>query len=196
MEYTKIPTTTFQKLQINAGIICTEFEPSTGVATGQIGATTGGAKFSATPSFKDFGDDVDNCPKKTKEMMQIEDWDVALSGSLITVDAATAKMLIAACDIDGTDSNKLVPRNNLKSTDFEDLWLIGDYSDKNENGTNKTAGYVAIKVINALNEGGFQLETADKSKGKFAFNFVGHYSMDAQDTVPFEVYVKAGTVTP
>ena len=48
-------------------------------------------------------------------------------------------------------------------------------------------------MMNSLSTGGFQIKSSDKAKGQFAFEFTGHYSMDAQDTVPFEVYVKAGT---
>lgn len=193
MEYTQIPVDTFKNLQMNAGIICTGFVPSTGVASGQIGATTGGVTFSATPSFTDFGEDIDNCPKNMMELKKLDSWEVKLSGSLVTVDIDTAKMLIAACDVSG---NKATPRNDLKTADFDDIWLIADYSEVNETATGSTAGFIAIKVLNALNTGGFQLKTADKSKGNFSFEFTGHYSMDAQDTVPFEVYVQAGTTTP
>ena len=33
----------------------------------------------------------------------------------------------------------------------------------------------------------------DRAKGQFAFEYTAHYSMSAQDTVPFEIYIKAGT---
>jgi hypothetical protein len=74
--------------------------------------------------------------------------------------------------------------------DFEDIWLVGDYSDKN-GPTN--GGYIAIHMMDTLSTGGFQLQTADKAKGQFAFEFTAHFSMDAQDTVPFEIYVHPGT---
>ena len=48
-------------------------------------------------------------------------------------------------------------------------------------------------MINALSTGGFQLQTADKEKGTFSFEYTAHYSMSAQDTVPFEVYVSPAT---
>ena len=62
MKFTKIPSDAFQKLQINAGILTTDFTPATGTIgeAGQIGATTGGVNFTATPSFSDFGEDIDN----------------------------------------------------------------------------------------------------------------------------------------
>lgn len=65
MKYTKIPEDTFKQLQINAAILLSEFTPATGTfeASSQIGATTGGISFTATPTYTDFGDDIDNCPK-------------------------------------------------------------------------------------------------------------------------------------
>jgi hypothetical protein len=48
-------------------------------------------------------------------------------------------------------------------------------------------------MMNALSTGGFQIQTADKEKGQFSFEFTGHYSKDSADTVPFEIYIKAGT---
>ena len=47
--------------------------------------------------------------------------------------------------------------------------------------------------MKALNTAGVQLQTTKNGKGQFAFEFHGHYDIDDIDTVPFEVYVKAGT---
>jgi hypothetical protein len=52
---------------------------------------------------------------------------------------------------------------------------------------------MAIKLINALSTGGFKLQSNDKGKGDFAFEFTGHYTMEDIDAVPFEMYIKAGT---
>ena len=62
--------------------------------------------------------------------------------------------------------------------------------------TGDDAGFVAIHMLNALNTGGFQIQSTDKEKGKFAFEFTGHYSMSAQDTVPYEIYIQQGGVAP
>ena len=73
MKFTKIPSDAFQKLQINAGILTTDFTPSTGAIgeAGQIGATTGGVNFTATPTYSDFGEDIDNCPKNVQYSCQL-----------------------------------------------------------------------------------------------------------------------------
>lgn len=192
MKFTKIPSDAFQKLQINAGILTTDFTPATGTVgeAGQIGATTGGVNFTATPTYSDFGEDIDNCPKNMKELKKLDSWEVKMTGTFVDADTAIAKRLCGAADIGATDTTKVTPRNDLKDADFDDIWLVGDYSDKNGE-TN--GGFIAIKLINALSTGGFQLQTSDKAKGQLAFEFTGHYSMSAQDAVPFEIYIKAGT---
>lgn len=192
MKFTKIPSDAFQKLQINAGILTTDFTPATGTIgeAGQIGATTGGINFTATPNYTDFGEDIDNCPKNMKELKRLESWEVKMSGTFVNASTAIAKSLCGAADIDTTDATKITPRNDIKDADFDDIWLVGDYSDKNGD-TN--GGFIAIHMLNALSTGGFQMKTADKAKGQFAFEYTAHYSMSAQDTVPFEIYIKAGT---
>ena len=190
MKFTQIPTTAMEEMQLNAGVLLSSFNPSTAEVSGIIGATTGGIKFSATPTYSDFGEDIDNCPKNMMELKRQESVEVKISGTFVTVTTAVAKKLMAAADIDTSDQTKIKPRNDLKTEDFADIWWVGDYSDKN--GATK-GGFVAIHVMNALNTGGFQLQTGDKSKGQFPFEFMGHGSIDAQDVVPYEVYIKAGT---
>lgn len=188
-KFTKIPTDTFKQLQINAGILLSAFNPASPSVTDSniLGATSGGVNFMATPSYIDFGEDVDNCPKNTKQLKRLEDWDIRCSGSFVTVTGELANRLSAAADL---ASGKITPRRDLVLADFKDIWIVGDYSDKN--GPNN-GGFVAIHMMDTLSTGGFQIQTADKEKGKFAFEFTAHFSMDAQDTVPFEVYVQAGS---
>lgn len=192
MKFTRIPETAFQKLQLNAGILLSSFAPSTGTITESalLGATSGGVNFTATPTFSDFGEDIDNCPINVKELKRLDNWDVKMSGTFITVDMASAKLLIGAADTDTTDTTKIVPRNDIADGDFKDIWWVGDYSDKNGD---SNGGYVAIHMLNGLSTGGFQLQSGNRAKGQFAFEFTGHYSIEDQDVVPFEVYVKAGT---
>ena len=189
MKYTKIPADTFKQLQMNAGILVDDFDPTTGTIGNLIGATTGGIQFTDQMSWKDLGDDVDNAPKNMKELKILESHAVTMSGTFVSVTAATAKMLVGAGDVDASDATHIVPRNDVIAADFGTVWWIGDYSDQN---TGSNAGFLAVKLFNALNTGGFQIQSTDKEKGQFAFSFEGHYSMDAQDTVPYEIYIKEG----
>ena len=192
MKFTRIPETTFQKLQLNAGIMLTDFDPANGTVAENalMGATTGGVSFSAVPSFSDFGENIDNVPANVKELKKIDGWEVTMSGSFVTVDVNSAKLLIGAGDIDNGNQGKIVPRNELKDSDFTDIWWVGDYSDQNGD---SNGGFVAIHMLIGLNTGGFSVQSTNNGKGEFSFEFTGHYSLEDQSKVPFEVYVKTGT---
>lgn len=187
MKYTQIPADTFRNLQLNAGVLAEGFDVSTGAVTDLIGATTGGVQFTDSITYIDFGEDIDNCPKNMKELKVLDSHEVTMSGTFVSLSADTARLLAAAADASG---NKITPRNDLADSDFQDIWWVGDYSDEN---TGSTAGFLAIHLMNALNTGGFQIQSTDRGKGQFAFEFTGHYSMSAQDTVPYEIYIKEGT---
>ena len=188
MKFTQIPVDAFSTMQLNAGVMLTDFDVSAGSFDNEdmLGATTGGVSASAVPSFSDMGDGIDNAPVNVLEMKKIDSWECSISGTLLTTTPETTALLMGAADVSG---DKITPRKDLKKADFKDIWWVGDYSDVN---TGATAGYVAIHVMNALSTGGFSLQSNDKGKGNFAFNFVGHVSIDAQDVVPFEVYVHKG----
>ena len=189
MKYTKIPETTFQNLQLNAGVLLSDFNPEDATVANEsiIGATTGGVNFKATPTFSDYGEDIDNAPRNMKELKKLDYWDVSMSGTYITVDANAVKSLIGAADV---SEDKITPRNDVLLSDFGDVWWVGDYSEKNGK-TN--GGFVAIHMMNALSTGGFSIKSNDNGKGNFAFTYTAHYSINSQDVVPFEVYVKSGT---
>ena len=191
MKFTKIPESAFQELVLNAGVLLNTFNPASASEEipeeNFIGATTGGLSFTATPTYSDFGEDIDNCPKNMAELKRLDTWDVKLSGTLVTASAKSVKSTLGAADV---ESDKITPRNVLKDEDFSDIWLVADYSDKNGE---KNGGHVAIHMMKALSTAGFQLKTSDKAKGQFAFEYTAHYTLATQDTPPFEIYVKTGT---
>lgn len=188
-KFTKIPEDTFSKLQLNAGILVDEFTPATGVIGNIMGATTGGITFNSNPTFSDYGEDIDNCPNNMMELKRLDSYDPTMSGTFLTVSAATIKALIGSADVDTSDATHVVPRDHLLTTDFKDVWWIGDYSDVND-GT--SAGFLAVHLKNALNTAGIRIASSKNAKGQMAFEYHGHYSMDSQDEVPFEIYCKAG----
>lgn len=189
MKFTQIPADTFKQIVLNAGILLKTFTPNTGTfsASDIVGATTGGITFEATPTFSDFGEDIDNCPKNTMELKKLDSWEVKMSGTYVTLTAEIAKSVISAADISDI---KITPRNDIDLSDFSDLWFVADYS--NLNGETN-GGFCAIHLLNALSTSGLKIQSSDKAKGQFAFEYTAHYSISTPDIVPFEVYIKAGT---
>lgn len=192
MKFTKIPENTFQEIQLNAGVLLSAFDVTNPPAPDAmianiIGATSGGVNFTATPSFEDYGEDIDNCPKNMLELKKLESWEIKMSGTYVTINANQIKSMIGAADV---SEGKITPRNDITPDDFSDLWWVGDYSDKNGDAN---GGFIAIHMLNSLSTGGFQIKSGDKTKGQFAFEYTAHYSMADQDKVPFEAYIKAGS---
>ena len=194
MKFTQVPTDTFENLVLNAGILVDEFTPGTGVIGNILGATTGGIEFSTNPTYTDFGEDIDNVPANTKQLKRLQSFDPAMSGTFLTVDTTALKSLIGAADIGTSDTTKVVPRDQLLQADFDDVWWVGDYSDKNVDAeSTHTAGYIAIHLMNALNTAGFKITSSKDNKAQMAFEYHGHYDISNISTPPFEIYVKAGT---
>ena len=135
------------------------------------------------PTFSDWGEDVDNCPNNTKEYKHLEGWDCSIATNALGTSPALIRRALGAADIDGEDETKIVPRANLKGTDFADIWWVGDRSD---------GGMVAVKLINALSDGGFVLKTTKNGKGQIAVSLKGHVSTAALTVVPMEFYSAEG----
>lgn len=184
--FTKIPQSTFNDLQTDAGMVVKNLNPTNPNVQDSdiVTATTGGITIAATPTFEDFGADVDNCPNNLKELKRITGWDVSMSFTALGSDADTIKLSLGAADIDPQNSNKVIPRATLKNADFSDLWWIGDKAD---------GGYLACRVINALSTGGFSLKTTKNGKGNITVTITGHVSIAAQDVVPIEFYSYSGS---
>ena len=194
MKFTQVPTDTFENLVLNAGILVDQFTPGTGVIGNILGATTGGIEFSTNPTYTDFGEDIDNVPANTKQLKRLQSFDPAMSGTFLTVDTTALKSLIGAADMGASDTTKVVPRDQLLDADFDDVWWVGDYSDKNVDAeSTHTAGYIAIHLMNALNTAGFKITSSKDNKAQMAFEYHGHYDISNISTPPFEIYVKAGT---
>lgn len=178
--FTVIPSNTFDGLQVDAGVLLKTFNPAAPAAPADadiICATTGGINPVCTPTYSDYGEDVDNVPNNMMELKHLDGWECSLSTTSLGTTPELIKLALGAADIDGT--TKIVPRRDLKQTDFSDIWWVGDRAD---------GGMVAIQLKNALSTGGFSLQTSKNGKGQIAITITGHVSIDAQDEVPMVFY--------
>ena len=183
-KFTVIPQDTFDELQTDAGVLLKTFDPENPVAPTDesiITATTGGINVVCQPQYSDFGEDVDNVPNNVKELKHLDGWDCRISTTALGTSVEAIKLSLGAADIEGT--TKIVPRADLKQTDFADLWWVGDKA---------TGGLVAVKIINALSTGGFSLQTTKNGKGQISIELTGHISLAAQKTVPMVFYSMDG----
>ena len=186
--FTVIPQDTFDGLQLEAGVLLTDFDPSDPevVDSAIVCATTGGISISATPEYTDLGEDVDNVPPNMKELKSDPKWTCVISTTGLGTTPEAIRLSLGAADITAA-SGKIAPRSALNQDDFADLWWVGDKAD---------GGFVAAKLINALSTGGFSLQSSKDGKGQVSLEFTGHVSIEEQDVMPIEFYsMDAPTVT-
>lgn len=183
--FTVIPQSTFEEMQLDAGVLLNTFNPANPAPPADsaiICATTGGITISCVPTYSDFGEDVDNCPNNMKELKHLDSWECSIETNSLGTSPELIKLSLGAADIDG--STKIVPRKDLAQTDFAHIWWVGDRAD---------GGLVAVKLINALSDGGFSLATTKNGKGQTTLTLKGHVSINAQSVVPMEFYSIGGS---
>jgi hypothetical protein len=187
-KFTAVSQSTFAELQTDAGVLLKNFDPASPdlVDSDIICATTGGINPTCTPTFSDYGEDIDNVPNGMKEFKRIDGYECGLSFTALNVTAEVIRMSLGAADIDAS-TGKITPRKDLKDEDFSDVWWVGDRTD---------GGLVAVCLKNALSTGGFSLQTTKNGKGQLSVTLSGHVSITAQKEMPMEFYVVEGEEVP
>lgn len=180
--FSKISQETFNEIQTDAGVLLKTFNIATPELKDAdiICATTGGINATCTPTYSDWGEDIDNCPNGMLELMHLDSWETSLGFTALNTTVETIRLALGAADA-SVENGKITPRRELKDTDFGDVWWVGDRSD---------GGLVAIRLLNALSTGGFSLQTTKDGKGQISVTLGGHVSISAQDVVPMEFYVQ------
>lgn len=183
-KYAVMPENTFDALQLDAGVLLKNFDIEA-AARGELGftdddilcATTGGVNPTCTPTYSDFAEDVDNAPVNVMEFKHLDGWDAKMTTTGLGTSPELIQMQLGAADI--VNGTKIVPRMDLKQTDFKDLWWVGDKAN---------GGFVAIQLKNALSTGGFSIQTTKNGKGQLSLELTGHVSLKNQKEVPMVFY--------
>lgn len=182
--YTVLPTSAFDELQMDAGVLLKNFDIDAAISGGDgfldediICATTGGVNPTCKPTYSDFADDVDNAPKNVLEFKHLDGWEVGLATTGLGTSPELIQMSLGAADI--VNGTKIIPRMSVQTTDFKDIWWVGDKAN---------GGFVAIQIKNALSIDGFSIQTTKNGKGQLALNLGGHVSLANQREVPMVLY--------
>ena len=185
--YTVIPDNTFDALELGAGVLLSNFNVEAAAASPDnpgftssdlITATTGGITLNCEPAYSDLGEDVDNCPDNMMELKHLDGWAVGLTTNALGTSAELIRLTLGAADIN-TANKSIIPRADLKQSDFKNLWWVGEKAN---------GGFLAIQILNALSTGGLSLATGKNAKGQTSLEITGHVSLSAQSVVPMIVY--------
>lgn len=179
--YNTISTEAFNNMQTGVGMLLTTFDIENPVKPTDetiICTTSGGINIKCVPTTKDWGEDVDNCPKNTMEMLQIEGYDCGASFTSLDASKKGLQLAFGFADIDPT-TGTIVPRMQPKADDFKTRWFVSPRAD---------GGLVVAKMMNSASVSGLSLQTTDKEKGKMAIELKCFASLEDPNKVPMECY--------
>ena len=183
--FTVIANDAFDALQVDAGVILTNFDPTNPYVTPAnediLATTTGGVNPTCVPTYSDYGEDVDNVPNNMMEFKHLDSWEAKMSFSSIKFNAANTKWALGAADTQLLSNGVTVvkPRRNVALSDFKDIWWVGDKAN---------GGAYAINLKNALSTGGLNIQSTKNGKGTNQIEVTGHVSINNQNEMPMTIY--------
>jgi hypothetical protein len=192
---TGLRASTFENLQLNAGMFLANFDYSTATdaatlgallkterekASGSalIGATRGGGTFVCTPNTRSI--EADGKREEWKGSSVNDGWTIKLTTTLLEINADNLKRSFGTADVTDTEKKHTIKiRTDIKDADYiESLVWVGDTS----------KGYVLIAIKNALNTAGATLTWTDKGEGTIPVEFTAHQDgLETDGYAPCEV---------
>lgn len=181
-------------LQLDAGIlvknivISDTFDITTITDENKIGATSGGASFTAEPNLRNIFEDLDGAKGNYKDGNVIDTWDITLSSTLKEITKENLKLAIGPSDVvTGMTYDKIVPRLDVNTNDYISnvCWL----------GTiNNNASPIIIELKNAMNTNGLNFTASDKATGGIEVELKAHFDLTKAEEVPFVIHIPKSPV--
>lgn len=192
---TGLRASTFENLQLNAGMFLANFDYSTATdaatlgallkterektsGSALIGATRGGGTFVCTPNTHSI--EADGKREEWKGSSVNDGWTIKLTTTLLEINATNLKRSFGTADVTDTEKKHTIKiRTDIKDADYIDsLVWVGDTS----------KGYVLIAIKNALNTAGATLTWTDKGEGTIPVEFTAHQDgLETDGYAPCEV---------
>lgn len=192
---TGLRASTFENLQLNAGMFLANFDYSTATdaatlgallkterektsGSALIGATRGGGTFICTPNTRSI--EADGKREEWKGSSVNDGWTIKLTTTLLEINATNLKRSFGTADVTDTEKKHTIKiRTDIKDADYIDsLVWVGDTS----------KGYVLIAIKNALNTAGATLTWTDKGEGTIPVEFTAHQDgLETDGYAPCEV---------
>lgn len=192
---TGLRASTFENLQLNAGMFLANFDYSTATdaatlgallkterektsGSALIGATRGGGTFVCTPNTRSI--EADGKREEWKGSSVNDGWTIKLTTTLLEINADNLKRSFGTADVTDTEKKHTIKiRTDIKDADYiTSLVWVGDTS----------KGYVLIAIKNALNTAGATLTWTDKGEGTIPVEFTAHQDgLETDGYAPCEV---------
>lgn len=197
VEPTGLDATTFQRLELNAGVFLKNFsgtltssvtdaasfktalDAAITARTLVLGATRGGGTFTATPESRQIQADGMRYPVIGSTVY--DSWDCHLTGTMIEAYPDNWKLALPTGTV--TTSGKIDTLKFATALESSDYLTTLDWVSLLSDGT-----YIMITLKNALQVGAVNFTFADKNEGTLPFDFKAHVaSLTGQDEAPVEI---------
>ena len=179
---------TAKNMQLDAGLLVkrlTNILEFNGSITDEqkLGATAGGASFTATPEMRNIFEGIDGAKGNYKDGNVIDNWEITLTATVKEMTASNLKLAMATAEInEGNDKfSVLTPRMEVKSIDYiENICWLGTMNGSDEP--------MIIELKNVLNTNGISFTAEDKGSGSVELELKAHFDLSKPNEVPFNIY--------
>lgn len=183
---------TAKNLQLDAGILVkglsdpASFNGELSGGVKSLGATAGGATFTAIPTIRNLFDGIDGAKGEYKDGLVIDFWEIKLKATLKETTKDNFLLAIGAAEASTSTNHDVVKgRMNIKTTDFlENICWLGTV-----NGYEKP---LIIELKNVMNRNGLSFVVADKDTGGMELELTAHFNVAEPNEVPFAIYIPKG----
>lgn len=181
---------TAKNLQLDAGILVKDLtnpKTFTGNLTDaqKLGATEGGANFTAVPEIRNVFDGIDGARGNFKDGNVIDSWEIKLTATLKEMTKENFKLALGTGETtEAGASDKFdttTARTIVKTTDYlNNLCWLGTLAGSSDP--------IIIELKNVMNTSGLNFTVTDKGTGTIELELQAHFDITKPDEVPFNIY--------
>ena len=175
-KYHGITTETVKRLFVDAGSVYVNYvEPDERL----LGATRGGNTFTIEQDVREI--EVDGARGPVKGLRRIIEVRAQIVANLLEMTAENLKAALAGATVEENGTHDIITRKlTIKDSDYlKNVALVGEISGSQEP--------VICIVKNALADGNFSINTADKDEAGIDITFTGHIDPEYLDEEPWEI---------
>ena len=192
--FSALKADTINGLQLDAGVILTNLSESEIEAFDNskiaakikskdcLGATKGGAQFSAVPEVRSLFDGVDGARGAYKQGEIIDSWEITLKTTITELTAKNIERVVNATQTAKGSSYKAVVGEvgMINNKHFKNIAWVGNCA-----GGDKP---MIIYLKDVINTNGVNFTAEDKNTGTIEVEFKAHFDLAKPDEVPFAIY--------
>lgn len=181
-------------LQLDAGVLLTgittdELENtqnwSSTLKKGLLGATKGGASFTATPEFRSLLDGVNGARGNYKDGQVIDSWDISLKATISEM-TKTNIMLAMGGKVSDITEHKLLSKHKASVGVVPSDHFISSVVWAGKIAGKEAPMFIYLKDV--LNVNGVNFTAEDKNTGSIELELKAHFNVANPDEVPFYIY--------